>query len=184
MTLELKIYAVLLLLFLIYFIYLFITNRAKAISLVKDAVHLAELYFHTESGKRKKAEAIADVFTQVAKFPPFTRAIVELFLKYFLDKYIEKEIPKVNETTKKAVQEVGKAIAVGVIDKVAGEVLDLSVDGNKELSHNTDVIDLADRLKIQAEDRAFLVGKAYVKGNTAREGVDYGAELAGGIKFR
>ena len=82
---------------------------------------------------------------------------------------IEAFVPKINkdyrmivETQKDLNETIFKEGAEVAINKIVEKAIPLDFEGNQEIIHNTQLIQLAEELKIEAKDKGFFVVLVWV----------------------
>jgi len=188
MLLELKIGLIAIIIFAIYMIILYFTNKSKCKKLAEELTNRVELLAHTELVKSKKDwvyqqfNLLIDLY--LVKLP-FARITLKWIVKYALDKLIEDNVPKINETIKPLVTEVAnKALATGIqigVDKLTEKII-----STVEPTENEVVKVLADKIKTDENTKAIysVYGKIMQDSDDKKPSWEAGANIVGKIGGR
>ena len=189
---ELLIYAVILLIFITVLGVLWYKGKKALVKeILLRAMTIAEVALGSKKGQEKLTVALEQTIFKISTFGKVSGWIAGLiFTRENLKKMIESFVPKINqdyklvtETQKDLNEAIFKEGAEVAINKIVEKAIPLDFEGNQEIIHNNQLIQLAEELKIEAKDKGFFVAEAGINGNTAREGVDYYGKAGFGVKF-
>ena len=189
---ELLIYAVILLIFITVLGVLWYKGKKALVKeILLRAMTIAEVALGSKKGQEKLAVALEQTIFKISTFGRFSGWLAGLiFTRQNLEKMIEAFVPKINkdyrmivETQKDLNETIFKEGAEVAINKIVEKAIPLDFQGNQEIIHNNQLIQLAEELKIEAKDKGFFVAEAGVNGNTAREGLAYYGKAGFGVKF-
>ena len=189
---EIIFYAVILLTFAISLGVLWYKGKKKLVKeILLRAMTIAEVALGSKKGQEKLAVALEHTVFKISSFGRFSGWLAGLiFTRENLKNMIEALVPKINtdyrmivETQKDLNEAKFKEGAEVAINKIVEKAIPLDFEGNQEIIHNNQLIQLAEELKIEAKDRGFFVAEAGINGNTAKEGVDYYGKIGAGVKF-
>ena len=189
---EIIFYAVILLIFITVLGVLWYKGKKALVKeILLRAMTIAEVALGSKKGQEKLAVALEQTIFKISTFGRFSGWLAGLiFTRENLEKMIEAFVPKINkdyrmivETQKDLNETIFKEGAEVAINKIVEKAIPLDFEGNQEIIHNTQLIQLAEELKIEAKDKGFFVAEAGANGNTARDGVDYYAKAGFGVKF-
>ena len=185
MLLELKIGLIAIIIFAIYMIILYFTNRNLCKKIVHKIMIEVELLSKSSIVKSKK-DLFYSKFSQVIDLYlvrlPFARITLKWIVKYTLDKLIEDNVPKINETIKPLVTEVAnKALATGIqigVDKLTEKIV-----STVEPTENEVVKVLADKIKTDENTKAVysVYGKIMQGSEDKKPSWEAGANIVGKI---
>lgn len=173
---ELKIIVGVVGLFLLYLIVLYIVNATKAKKLVKTLQIQAEILGKTLL--KNKKEFVYEAFSkQIDKHLvklPMASYLLKLFVKFFLDKYIESKVPEMNETIAPYVRaSLLEATEKGV------EKLTNAITSTEQPSTNETVVDLAKVvLENEAKGVVSIFGKVMKEGDKPKPDIEVGVGIA------
>ncbi len=173
---ELKIIGGVIGLFLLYLIVLYFTNTAKAKKLVKTLQIQAEILGKTLL--KNKKEFVYEAFSkQIDKHLvklPMASYLLKLFVKFFLDKYIESKVPEMNET-------IAPYVRVSLLEATEKgvEKLTNAITSTEQPSTNETVVDLAKVvLENEAKGVVSIFGKVMKEGDKPKPDIEVGVGIA------
>jgi hypothetical protein len=189
---ELLVYVVILAIFIIALGVLWYKDKKNLVKeILLRAMTIAEVALGSKKGQEKLAIALEQAVFKISTWGKISGWIAGLiFTRENLKNMIEALVPKINQDykmvieTQKEIEE--KKVKEGVeiaINYLVEKAIPLDFEGNQEIIHNNQLIQLAEELKIEAKDKGFFVAEAGVNGNTERKGVDYYGKAGLGIKF-
>lgn len=194
MKIDVIIYAVLFVLLVAFMSYKWFVKKEK--QWCKDVLiklqKMAEDYFGTKAGQQKlktvleKMNGIID--KRLAHSSSFTRWIIKKALnEYVVKKLIEENMDEVNKygAERKEKELIKSAIDFGIqkgTELLIKEAYNHDVDGNKELTHETQLMTIAQDLNVQAKDKGFVGAYAEFETNFKEE-KRLSAGITAGMKF-
>ena len=194
MKIDAIIYVVLLVIFVAFVGYKYFIKKEK--KWCKDALlklqKMAEAYFGTKAGQQKLKTVLEKINEIIDKklehTSSFTRWIVKRALnEYVVKKLIEENMDEVNKygAERKEKELVKSAIDFGIqkgTELLIKEAYNHDVCGNKELTHESQLISIAQELNVQAKDKGFI--GAYTEFETNfKEEKRLSAGITAGMKF-
>lgn len=189
---EIIFYAVILLIFMVTLgVLWYLGKRALVFEILKRVTTIAEIALGSKKGQEKLLVALEHVNYKMSTWGRISGWLAsKIFTRKNLIKMIESLVPKINqdykmirETQDDIIEQKFKEGAEVAINKIVEKAIPLDFEGNQEIIHNNQLIQLAEELKIEAKDKGFFVAEAGVQGNTAKKGVDYYGKAGLGIKF-
>lgn len=189
---EIIFYAVILLIFITVLGVLWYKGKKALVKeILLRAMTIAEVALGSKKGQEKLSVALEQTIFKISTFGRVSGWIAGLiFTRQNLEKMIEAFVPKINkdyrmivETQKDLNETIFKEGAEVAINKIVEKAIPLDFEGNQEIIHNTQLIQLAEELKIEAKDKGFFVAEAGLVGNTEKKGVDYYGKAGLGVKF-
>jgi len=178
---ELKIIGGVVGLFLLYLIILYFVNATKAKKLAKLIMTQLEILSKSSFVINKKEQLYEAFSKQIDKHLvklPLASYLLKLFVKFFLDKYIESKVPEMNETIAPYVRaSLLEATEKGV------EKLTNAITSTEQPSTNETVVDLAKVvLENEAKGVVSIFGKVMKEGDKPKADFEVGVGIAKKIK--
>lgn len=189
---EIIFYAVILVIFIITLGVLWYKGKkALVFEILKRVMTIAEIALGSKKGQEKLLVALEHVNYKMSTWGRISGWLAsKIFTRENLIKMIESLVPKINqdykmirETQDDIIEQKFKEGAELAINKIVEKAIPLDFEGNQEIIHNNQLIQLAEELKIEAKDKGFVVAEAGLNGNTERKGVDYYGKIGAGFKF-
>lgn len=189
---EIIFYAVILLVFIFTLGVLWYKGKKALVKeILLRAMTIAEVALGSKKGQEKLSVALEQTIFKISTFGRVSGWIAGLiFTRQNLEKMIEAFVPKINkdyrmivETQKDLNETIFKEGAEVAINKIVEKAIPLDFQGNREVIHNNQLIQLAEELKVEAKDKGFFVDEAGLTGNTEKKGVNYYGKAGLGIKI-
>jgi hypothetical protein len=179
---ELKIIGGVFGLFLLYLIILYFINKEKAKKLAKTIAFRAEILTKSPFISSKKDFFYKSFSEQIDKHLvklPMASYLLKIFVKYFLDKYLEtKLVPEMNET-------VAPFIRASLLEATERGVQKLTnaITSSEQPSSNEVVVDLAKLvLENEAKGVVSIFGKVMKEGDKPKANFEVGVGIAKKLK--
>lgn len=170
-------------------------EKQDVLNILLSIQHDLDEYFKSESGKKVKQEVLIAAGTYLsnyasAKYKWLKPIFNFVFNKIILSKMIEENmsvIKKVRADKNEIIKEkiINEAINFGVskgTELLVNETKNVSVDGDNQLTHETQLISIAKELNLQATDKGFAGAYAEFKSNL-KDKKELSAGAMAGIKF-
>lgn len=153
-------------------------EKQDVIKKLLDIQHSLDEYFKTERGKKVKQEVLiaANIyFSNYAgkKYGWLKPVFSFVFNKFVLSKMIEgnmSEVKKIRAEKNKEVKEqmITEAINFGITkgaELLVNETKNVSVGGDNSLTHESQLVEIASKLNLEAKDKGFVGAYAEFKSN-------------------
>lgn len=189
---EIIFYAVILLIFITVLGFLWYKGKkALVLEILKRVMTIAEIALGSKKGQEKLLVALEHASYKISTWGRFSGWLAsKIFTRENLIIMIESLVPKIDqdykmirETQNDIIEQKVKEGAEVAINRIVEKAIPLDFQGNQEIIHNNQLIQLAEELKIEAKDKGFFVAEVGVNGNTAKQGVDYYGKAGFGVKF-
>lgn len=194
MKIDVVIYAVLFVLLVAFISYKWFVKKEK--QWCKDTLYniqkMVEDYFGTKAGQEKLEKTLVKINeiidNRCSKLSKFSKWLLKKTLNEFIiKKLLEENMPKINKYgfERKEKELTKAAIDFGIqkgTELLIKEAYNHDVGGNKELTHETRLISIAQELNVQAKDKGFVGAYAEFETNFKEE-KRLSAGITAGMKF-